>query len=54
MAAPLMTPRARRLQSLTCGEEGGAVVSTCMLGEGGPIGPEARELTCGEERGAPW
>ena len=23
-------------------------------GEGGPIGPEARELTCGEERGAPW
>ena len=52
MAAPLMTPRARRLQSLTCGEEGGAVVSTCMLGEGGPIGPEARELTCGEEEGA--
>ena len=36
-------PEAREL---TCGEEEGAVVSTCMLGKGEPIGPEARELTC--------
>ena len=56
MGITLSPPRSRAWsRKLTCGEEGGAVVSTCMQGEGGPIGPEARELTCGEEGGgAPW